>query len=59
VLLKKGDNNEFVYGLQQILNKLGYNCNLDGNFDLKTYNALIKFQLNHKMKITGIFDKKV
>jgi len=42
-MLKLGDNNSYVSGLQAILNSKGYSYgNIDNDFGQKTLNAVIK-----------------
>lgn len=41
-----------VYGIQGILNVLGYNVSIDGLFGPQTYNAIVSFQTNYKSQLT-------
>ena len=52
-----GDSGPQVLDLQKRLVELGYNTNgVDGNFGEGTYAAIIKFQSDHKLEITGVAD---
>lgn len=52
--LMKGDKGADVKALQENLNYLGYNCgNVDGDFGVKTDNALRKFQKAYKLTVDG------
>ena len=44
IVLKKGDKGDKVEKIQKVLQDLGYFTDeVNGNFDIKTFNALIKF----------------
>ena len=53
VTLERGDSGEDVLKLQQRLNKLGYDCSEDGDFDKSTRDALKDFQKNVGVSRTG------
>lgn len=55
--LVKGSKGEAVVELQNRLNELGYSVgSADGDFGNKTYKAVIDFQINNQLTITGIAD---
>ena len=57
VVLKLGSNGENVVALQSRLNELGYfTYEIDGDFGLKTLEALIKFQQNNNLTANGVAD---
>lgn len=54
--LRKGDTGENVIKLQNLLNKLGYNCgDADGDFGNKTIKALKLLQANNQLTVDGIY----
>lgn len=54
-LLKKGSTGSAVIALQEILNKLGYDCgSVDGIFGTKTDAAVRAFQQNEGLTVDGI-----
>lgn len=54
--LKIGDNGNEVIKLQNILNKLNYDCgNADGLFGVKTEKALKQFQKDTNLKDDGVY----
>lgn len=57
--VRKGDNNGAVQELQQVLNKLGYDCGRnDGIFDAATEKALKEYQKQNGLTADGICGKK-
>lgn len=52
--LRQGDRGNFVKILQYLLNKFGYNVDVDGVFGAKTRDAVIVFQRNNKLTQDGI-----
>ena len=55
--INKGESGEHVRELQEKLNALGYSTNgIDGNFGDGTKAALIKFQSNNGLEVTGVAD---
>lgn len=56
-VLRKGDTGEEVKLLQKKLILLGYNLGnngVDGNFGIKTYNAVVAFQKKYKLTVDGL-----
>lgn len=57
--VRKGDNNGAVQELQQVLNKLGYDCGRnDGIFDAVTEKALKEYQKQNGLTADGVCGKK-
>ena len=55
LVLKKGDTSEAVREMQKRLIALGYlSGSADGNFGIKTYQALVAFQQRNKLTADGI-----
>jgi hypothetical protein len=52
--LRKGDQGWPVYGLQSGLDALGYNLTFDGDFGVRTDQAVRNFQLKQKLQPDGI-----
>ena len=53
--LKKGATGEDVRALQEMLNKIGYNCgDADGKYGSKTAAAVERFQRDHGLTVDGI-----
>lgn len=52
--LKKGDRGKGVEELQGLLNKKGYQVDIDGDFGKKTLNQVILFQKHNNLTIDGI-----
>lgn len=57
-ILKQGSEGHDVLVLQQNLNSLGYNVEPDGVFGNTTYRAVIAFQRDEKISITGTVDRE-
>lgn len=60
--IKKGDKGTHVKKAQQLLIARGYSCGsfgADGDFGDGTYNAVIAFQKDYRLKQTGIIDDAV
>lgn len=57
--LKKGSDAPRVSMLQSILAELGYEVDMTGRFDPKTYIAVKKYQLDNNIKDTGEVDDKM
>ncbi|MFN3868432.1 MAG: peptidoglycan-binding domain-containing protein [Hyphomicrobiaceae bacterium] len=53
--LRRGDSGEDVKALQFLLNELGYELELDGNYGRGTQNAVRDFQKKNKLKADGNF----
>lgn len=56
VMAKVGDNSDYVKSLQEMLNKKGATLTADGNFGLKTKQAVIDFQTKNNISPTGNID---
>lgn len=54
-LLKKGDSGPQVASFQALLKGKGFDCDINGNFDEKTFQALKKFQLEAEIEDDGEF----
>ncbi|MEP2026319.1 MAG: TIGR02594 family protein [Reichenbachiella sp.] len=55
-VLKKGDKGAEVIKLQNVLNKLGFNCgDADGDFGNKTIKALKLLQANNQLTVDGVY----
>lgn len=52
--LRRGDNNNFVFLLQFLLNGYGENLAIDGIFGANTENAVKRFQQNNSLAVDGI-----
>lgn len=57
-ILKQGSEGHDVLVLQQNLNALGYNVEADGVFGYTTYRAVIAFQRDEKLEISGNVDRE-
>lgn len=57
-ILKQGSEGHDVLVLQQNLNTLGYQVEPDGVFGYTTYRAVIAFQRDEKISITGTVDRE-
>ena len=58
-VLKKGSKGQEVINLQLVLNHLGYNCgDADGDFGLKTVNALKLLQANNQLTVDAEYGAK-
>lgn len=53
-LLRRGSDNNFVMLLQFILNQMGYNLTIDGDFGPNTENAVRQFQQENSLAVDGI-----
>lgn len=57
-VLRKGNKGKDVEQLQELLNKLGFNCGeVDGNFGTKTETAVKAFQTAKDLEVDGIVGK--
>lgn len=45
-----------VFRVQQVLKKLGYPVKVNEQFDLQTFTEMSRFQLDHKLPISGIVE---
>lgn len=52
--LEKGSTSQFVSLLQSLLAEHGYEIELTGAFDPKTYNAVKKLQADNNLEVTGV-----
>ena len=58
-ILKLNSHGHDVIVLQEKLQSLGYNIKkIDGNFDNEVYRAVLAFQRDNKLTITGTVDAK-
>ena len=58
IVLKIGDSGKPVEKLQTELKKQGYyKYTVTGNFGVNTHNAIVKYQMDHGLRTTGIADK--
>lgn len=56
-ILRRGDDNTFVFHLQELLSSLGYKLGkIDGKFGPKTEGQVELFQARNKLKATGVVD---
>ena len=59
VVLKEGDSNPMVKALQEALKALNYPVGaIDGDFGTMTRDALLSFQANNNLPLTGIADQQ-
>ena len=56
-VLRKGLSGFDVYELQGLLNINGYTVERDGFFEDQTYEAVMEFQQQHKLRETGMCDR--
>lgn len=56
-LVKKGAKGAVVTALQNLLNKVGANLVVDGDFGAKTYAAVLNFQKTHSVDVNGRIEK--
>ncbi|PZV09709.1 MAG: peptidoglycan-binding protein [Leptolyngbya sp.] len=56
-VLRKGLSGVDVYELQGLLNINGYEIARDGFFEDQTYEAVMEFQQQHKLRETGMCDR--
>ena len=52
--LKMGDNNWAVYFVQDLLRKKGFKIPLDGYFEIRTKEAVLAFQKEKELLVTGV-----
>jgi peptidoglycan hydrolase-like protein with peptidoglycan-binding domain len=58
LVLKMGDSGDPVRRLQEELKKQGYyKINVTGNYGMNTHNAVLAFQQDHGLRVTGIADR--
>ena len=53
-----GDVSSGVKNVQKLLNKLGYGLEVDGEFGVRTYNAVVDFQSKNGLSVDGIVGAK-
>lgn len=52
--LRLNDKGDRVQEIQSLLNKVGYDINIDGIFGFRTKEVVKDFQINHSLKVDGI-----
>lgn len=58
ITIKRGSNGDEVFILQRLLNKIGYNLTQDGDFGLKSHEAVIKFQRANGLSGDGVVGER-
>jgi peptidoglycan hydrolase-like protein with peptidoglycan-binding domain len=55
-VIRKDNKGQAIRKAQRLLTKHGFNCKDDGDFGLKTYEAVKAFQLSRGIEVTGNVD---
>ncbi len=54
--LRIDDSNSAITTMQEELKRLGYKVTVNGNFDVKTHEAVVAFQMRNGLSVSGVAD---